>query len=369
MKKSILPLAVAAAMVAPAIAMADATLYGRAHMSIDYFDVDSNTTNYKDFKGWAINNGSVYTGGGLTSQGVQGRSNRLGVKGSEDLGGGLKAVYQIEFGVRMADEAGNNNIVNNAETVSMRNSFLGLAGNFGTFLVGRHDTPLKLATGPLDLFADTVADYNGTVGFHDVRADTAIAYISPSFSGFQLAAAVVAPGRASATGTVDNDLDSLAEAYSISGVYKNGPFYAAAAYELLGSDHFDAGSTTNFAEDWTKWRIGLGLLNWNGFTLAGVYEQQSDVLGIDGEDRDLWQISAGYKFGNSTVKASYGQQTQERPLANQLKYDLDAWTIGFEHSLSKRTSAYVLYTSVDRDNNNRTNPDWQAFSLGMVHSF
>jgi predicted porin len=64
----------------------------------------------------------------------------------------------------------------------MRNSFVGLTGGWGTFVVGRNDTPYKTSTGKLDLFADTMADYNGTVGFDDVRADNAIAYVSPNLS-------------------------------------------------------------------------------------------------------------------------------------------------------------------------------------------
>ena len=124
-----------------------------------------------------------------------GPSNRVGVKGSEDLGNGLKAIYQLEFGINFGD----NNIPGGANGgVSIRNSFVGLAGGFGTVLLGRHDTPLKISTGKLDLFSDTMADYNGTVGFDDIRADNAVAYISPSFSGFSFMGAVVSSGGGTA---------------------------------------------------------------------------------------------------------------------------------------------------------------------------
>jgi predicted porin len=115
--------------------------------------------------------------------------------------------------------------------ISIRNSFVGLAGGFGTALVGRHDTPLKISTGKLDLFSDTVADYNGTVGFDDLRTDNTIAYISPSFSGFSFMGAMVAPGGGTAGSGLNINSDSLAGAYSLAAIYNNGPFYASAAYE------------------------------------------------------------------------------------------------------------------------------------------
>lgn len=347
MKTKLISLAVAAALVAPAAVMAEATLYGKLNMSIDYFDTDG------DFDGWAINRGSLGRG--------EGRANRIGVKGSEDLGNGLKAIYQVEFGVQMAEEQRTGPAASGANnTLSMRNSYVGLASNFGTLLVGRHDTPLKLSTGRLDLFADTAADYNGTIGFDDLRVDNAIAYISPSFAGFQFAGAVHAGGGSSATLPIaSEDADSLAEAYSLAITYKNGPFYGAAAYEELYSDIL--GPAGNDLNDYTKWRLGLGLLDWNGFTLAGVYEQQDDYYGSDA-DGDLWQISAGYKFGNNMIKGFYGENDND---AENL--DRESWGIGFDHYFSKRTSAYILYTDVDYDAD--LNNDWSAFSLGMMHSF
>jgi predicted porin len=265
----------------------------------------------------------------------------------------------------------------------MRNSFVGLAGGWGTFLVGRHDTPLKISTGKLDLFSDTMADYNGTVGFQDLRADNAIAYISPSFSGFQFAGAVVPTGGGTATGVYNEDADSLAEAYSLAGIYKNGPFYASVAYESLGDNLFAAEVTDPVTEitsvvtpgdDDNKWRIGLGLLDWNGFTLTGIYEDRSNVGGVDDLDQQLWQIQAAYAFGNNTIKGMYGSADRDGNDYEVLGYEFDidgdknTWAIGFDHNFSKRTKAYVLYTDVD-DDEAVFGDSWSGFSMGMIHSF
>jgi predicted porin len=243
----------------------------------------------------------------------------------------------------------------------MRNSFVGFAGGWGTFLVGRHDTPLKISTGKLDLFSDTMADYNGTIGFADRRVDNAIAYISPSFAGFQLAAATHVGGGATADGTGNIDSDDLNEAWSVAGIYKNGPFYAAAAYESLSEDLLATTEddpitglpvTTSPEDEFTQWRVGLGLLDWNGFTLAGVYENQDDGDNSD----DLWQVSAGYAFGNNMVKGMYGQNDTDDG-------DIESWAVGFDHNFSKRTTAYTLYTDVDGDDDA---DDWSGFSLGVI---
>jgi predicted porin len=355
MNKKLITLAVAAALVAPAAAMADATIYGKLNMSVDYFDADAGPAisnglinNRGEFDGWAVNKGPLGRG--------EGRANRLGVKGSEDLGNGLKAIYQIEFGVTMAEENGGSPISGGDDTLSMRNSFVGLAGGWGTLLVGRHDTPMKISTGKLDLFSDTMADYNGTIGFQDLRVDNAIAYISPSFAGFQLAAATHVGGGATVFGGNSGDSDSLAEAYSLAAIYKNGPFYGAAAYEAISDDLLGIADEVEL----DKWRVGLGLLDWNGFTLAGVYENQ-DLEEVG--ETDLWQISAGYAFGNNMIKGMYGQNDGD-------DLDIESWSIGFDHNFSKRTTAYLLYTDSDLDVGDfEDDGDWSGFSLGVIHNF
>jgi predicted porin len=458
MNKKLLSLAVAAALVAPAAAMADATLYGRLNVSLDYADVTNVITPVinmsdqpvfingplgigtvivppggtivrgSDFTGWGMANGYipgnvVYNNFlGYRSSGA-GRANRLGVKGSEDLGGGLNAIYQIEIGINANDT--NNNLVNNADTFYYRNTFVGLAGNWGTALMGRHDTPLKISTGKLDLFADTLADMSGTVGFQDLRADNVVAYISPSFSGFTFAGAVVPAGGSTALGALNTESDSISGAWSLAGIYSNGPFYASAAYESLGYDMFNTNATNgncapvvigqtstcfNSGNDQTQYRFGLGLLDWNGFTLTGIYAHMDHLAGSDiyasgpggglngttpaipynwylpsGPDQmDLWQISAGYSFGNAMIKAMYGQTTFDTGYVENLASSVavkdmndsllngsrSTWAVGADYNFSKRTKAYALYTTVTDDREDYVaGSQWDGFSLGMMHSF
>jgi len=206
MNKKLVSLAVAAAVTAPEAALAAAILYGKAHVSTDWFEIKGSSPR-EEYKGWTLNKGQV----GKDHD----RENRLGVKGSEDLSGGLKAIYQVEFGIPLANESDHDIDSDEQGGLKMRNSFAGLEGDFGTFLVSRHDTPLKISTCKLEMFDDTMADYAGTLGFDDIRTDNTIAYITPSFNGFQFAAAPI-PGSASTLDRNENrNSDSLAEGYSL----------------------------------------------------------------------------------------------------------------------------------------------------------
>ena len=165
----------------------------------------------QSFKGWGMDQSSF------------GPGSRVGVRGSEDLGNGLKAVYQIELGVDITNATRDTNIANGnrANGFAFRNTFVGLAGDWGTLLLGRHDTPLRLSTRNLDLFSDTLADYNSTVGFQDLRTDSNVAYMSPNWSGFQFMAAVMPQGGATLSGAFNQDEDSIAGAYSLAAMYTN----------------------------------------------------------------------------------------------------------------------------------------------------
>lgn len=335
------------------------------------------------FKGWNMN--------------ANDRGSRLGVRGSERLGGGLSAIYQVELAIPLANS---NDDIDDGDPgrLSMRNSFLGLTGGWGSVLVGRHDTPLKMSTGTLDLFADTLADYNATVGFDDVRADNSVLYMSPTWYGFQLSGALIPAGGATRVGARNPLADSFGDAWSVAASYAHGPFYASAAYEFFGTEMWrpqeGAYDTAHGLppDDDKKWRIGLGLLDWRGISLTGVYESRSEILGMPVRaSARMWQLQAAYAFGNSGVKAMYGQSNLDecadpwdvgfryscsvgifgQVLGPELGGEIDqkdksTWAIGFDHYFSRRTVAYALYTSVTDDNQAA---DWSGFSLGLAHNF
>jgi len=326
MKKSLIALAVAGAFAAPAFAASsNVDVYGTLRYSVDNIDADAAASSV-----WKIND----------------NSSRFGIKGSEDLGGGMKAVWQIEQQINATAAPLTPDTAFGG--AGLRNTFVGLAGGFGTVLVGRHDTPYKLG-GSADLFTDTATDSQGAkgiIGFgnFDLRVNGTIAYVSPDFSGFHFAAAIV-PGE-----TV-GPADGLADAYSLVGVYANGPLKATLAYE----DHDNA-------IDESAWKANVGY-KIGDLALAATYEAQSDVGGTQGLDNEAFLLSAAYGMGPITLMAQYGDRDHD--LATGAN-DMTRWTLGVGYALSKRTNVYAAYND---DNNDIANTDVSIFTVGMNHSF
>jgi predicted porin len=369
MNKKLLTAAVAAALVAPTAMAGDVTIYGKMHLATTHTDGDIDTADAWD---------------------VASHASRLGFKGTESLSDDLTAVWQIELGISASDR---DNDTTGESGISYRNTFVGLTGSWGTAVIGRHDTPMKISTGSLDLFGDTIADYNGNgsddepagagnanatllglqnLGFVDLRVDQAIAYISPNMNGLTLAAAIVQPGMDKSGVTtggapVSDDADGFAEAYSIAALYSNGPFFASIAWEQLSEDFVEellsvptTPTTADAIDEEERWRVGLGYTA-NGLHVGLVYEDQDHA--IDDVDAQRWQLSGSYTFGNNVVKLAYGQNDIDFGTAD---WDIEQWAIGLDHNLSKRTKVYAVYTDVDTDD---LDIDWDGFSLGMVHKF
>lgn len=369
MNKKLLPLAIAAALGATAsVAQAeDITIYGTMHFSADYIDGNPAFVG-GDSEDWDLGSS---------------RNTRIGVKGSEDLGNGLKAIFKIES-TAMGDAA---------STVGSRNTYAGLSGDWGTVLMGRHDTPYKIATGNLDMFGDTIADYNNVIGTidgavrFDERAAQTVAYISPNMNGLTLAGALVSVDVDEGAGNEET------QAVSLAAMYSNGPFFGSLAYEAYddgASGLLTLGGHGDGAQNSDAWKLGLGYKANNfsvGFVYEWVYGNDHDADGL-GDDQENWMLNAGYAFGNNEVKVQYANADLD-----VVNADYETWTIGLDHNLSKRTKVYALYTSMDNDvggfgvldqgvggafglpggnNNTAANlltGDQDAVSFGIVHNF
>ena len=362
MIKKILPLAISAALAtsfaAPAMAYTgDVTIYGKMHVSMDYFKSDSDNQNND-----------------ISDVQVSSNSSRIGFKGSEDLGGGLKAIWQVESGVNLNNQQGN--------TWSTRNSFLGLSGGWGTVIAGKHDTPVKIISRKLDVFGDTIFDTRAMMGTtatganrFNLRTSNTVAYISPSWSGFSVIGAYVADAADNSSAPNDNDR----QAFSGSATYANGPLYAAIGYEwhkgAIGGDSMIRGGAS--------YKFGA-------FKLGGMLEKGKSGNGSDAgagfQSIDRWggNVFGTYDFGNNTAKLQFAYVDD----ADDLNLEGDnswMWSVGMDHKFSKRTKVYGAVGQLKQGGNNayflggghNTNTfntrtpgeDQTAVSLGMIHTF
>ncbi len=371
MKKQLLVAAVAAAIAAPMAASADVTVYGTLHYSVDSIDYDSNAHKIwaagpLSGQNWAASAGGDmdYQLDGYDGTAVNSHDSFFGIKGSEDLGNGLSLVFQMEFEISGDDLGALTDITNN------HNTYVALAGSWGVAGIGQVDTPLMSSTGSLDLFAEQVGDYE-QLGFNDIRADDAVFYMSPNWNGFSFVAGVVMPSN---IGGNNIDADGI-EAVSVAATYSNGPWFASLAYEDISDDFVESlyGLT---GLDYDKWRLGLGYTA-NGFHVGFVYEDRdiddlsllAAVTGITSDDSDSWQLSASYTAGNNTFKIAYGEADEWGMTGTNLPYaidDAEQWSIGVDHKLSNRTKVYADYTDYSDDT---ANSDWDAFSVGIIHTF
>jgi predicted porin len=340
MKKSLIALAVAGVVSAPAAfaATANVDIYGILDGSVSLVEVKAGGVTLID----NVQTGNV---GNVDAS-------RFGIKGAEDLGGGLKAIWQVESKLD----------VDAATSIGERNTFVGLSGGFGTVVIGRHDTPEKMSTGKLDLFADSVGDYNLSGTILDTREKNVLAYIAPNFSGLTVSAAAVAGEDSGATPANDG----IADHYSLAATYENGPLYigagytsVSAGYQLsalkIGGGTIDAAYT--LLDDADTWRIGAGY-SFGNLKLAAVY--QSIELGTldGGNDSDGYSLGAAYTMGNIVLKGQYMSREDM----------LEGYAIGVDYNLSKRTKAYVTYTDLSEENS-ADDVDVSIASVGVRHSF
>ncbi|RME58896.1 porin [Candidatus Parcubacteria bacterium] len=327
MKKQIIAVAIAAAVAAPAAMAGAPTVYGQINMSID----------------------------SVTDKGVTVNSNasRIGVKGAEDLGNGLKAIYKMEWGV---DVAGGNGATAK-EKLGARNAYVGLAGGFGAVLLGRHDTPTKIAQ-PTDMFNDGLGDLkpmSGGLGIlgaaGEIRAANVVAYVSPSFNGIKLIAAGVSPD---AFGKNTN----LANAYSIAVMYgsKKKGLYLSGGY-----DSFDKHVTG--AKTFTEYRLAaqytMGDLMGN-IMYANYDDGQSTDSANEGSN---WQVNVAYTIGAATLKGKYSS-VNYKPSGMK---DAAGLGLGVDYALGKKTTAYVEYVNYDKHMTGTKSVD--NISVGLIHKF
>ncbi len=315
MKNVILLAGLTAALASP-LALAEVTLYGKAHLAIDHIDVDGVEDTTTDL----VNHDS-----------------RLGVKGKTKINDSMAAIFKYEMGVDI-----DGNVKD--DFLTQRNQYVGLHFNgFGKIFGGIHDTPVKELEGKIDRFGDTNADIGAILDHYiDVqeREKQFLGFHSDSFGGAQFKIATM-------KGAGDEFGDAISTSISYGDAkMKKMPFFIGLGYD----------AAVDTSEDAQVIRLsGSGKIG--DFGLGAIVEQADN----DVDDHMRYVASAYYKIGNGALELQYAS-------ADELgaKQGSDQWTIGWDHKLGGGASVYILYSQQDlEDGKEKTD----FASLGFVYSF
>ncbi|THU05331.1 porin [Lampropedia puyangensis] len=311
---------------AVAHAQSSVTLYGRVNTTLE---------NQK------------YSGQSSTT-GLQSNSSFIGFRGSEDLGGGLKAGFVLE---QQLDST------TGASSGFQRETHVSLSGGFGTLKAGNYNSTAYTYT------ADYISMHNHDTGssadalFAYVVPNAAkVGYISPTFGGFSFELGY---------GFEDNHGGDNSP-FDLSASYKVGNFDLGAAYS-----QFDKAKATTLRALYTGGNFALGgyvQYDDNGFNPAAT---TSHLGYTDFGDRLSARLVGAYFLGASEFHANVGWADEYDKID---KSGAMQYTLGYNYNLSKRTKVYGFYTRVDNERNATyagasAGQDFSSFAVGLRHLF
>lgn len=350
MQKKIIALAVAAMASGAAFAQSNVTVYGVADATFD----------------------SIKTTGSVEPRHnrISTNSSILGFKGAEDLGNGLKAVFQFESSVGFDGGAALNTV---------RDSYVGVAGGFGTIVAGNLTGPTRAFGAAVDvnagatgisansgiigkfggLLQGVTTDANGNVAgtacgrsatcasTFDTRWKNAIAYISPNFGGFTVIGAYVANENKNGGANGANTYG-----YDVGAKYEGGPVFVGLSYNRANVDNNAVIATLPGA--------AATLRNIEASDLRLVASYDFGVVKVNGlaervkvsatgfsETQKVYGLGAIVPVGQGKVT---GQYYVARDISSTNNTGAKLWSVGYEHSLSKRTILKANYARLANDN-------------------
>jgi predicted porin len=367
MKKSLIALAAVAA-VSAASAQSSVTVYGVIDAGITR---DTGGLNPAASSVTRLDNGIA-------------SGSRLGFRGTEDLGGGLKANFVAETGFCADSNAGAPNFCSGGNNFMGREARVGLSGGFGSLDLGRQYTPAFVVLTTVDPFGTGTAGQvtnlmDSAGGFAaagansgNPRMNNTVKYTTANFGGFSASGAY---GFGEVAGN-----NSAGRNVGFNATYANGPLYVGLAYHaakggvpvfpavqderknvLIGATYNFGVATAHAMYGTTKNEVAQGLVAAN---TAGSIN--------NGDGRNL-MVGVSVPFGSGKFVASYINHDDK----GRNNFDANQFGLGYLYSLSKRTTVYTAYSKISSKNGafytvgNAANNGLgnAAFNLGVRHTF
>ncbi len=329
MKKLALVAALAAAFTGSAFAQSSVTLYGRINTSIERQDNDS-----------------------VDKTVMRNNSSRWGLRGSEDLGGGLNAFFQLEAGFGSDDGSGSGGF--------SRDAFVGLkSSSLGQIKLGKFTSALYYGT------IDYIGVFNHDTGttsedniwaLNSVVFNNGVEYTSPKFGPVEVVLTATA-GEGTQNKTYEGAVN-----------YDQGDLHVGFGYS----------QTRDIADDDVAKGFAIAASYVFGPLFVGLSYDNVDVAGLG--KRDAVTATAMYTVGASEFHLSYGHAGEWDNVPDS---DANQFTLGYNYNLSKRTKLYAFYFAVDNEDGTANaityggsgnlaavpGQTWSSFGLGIRHNF
>ena len=387
MKKLLIATAALAMVAGTAHAQSTVTVYGKLDAG------------YSDRRAESIS-GAKATTSGVAFNAHE--TSRFGLRGSEDLGSGLKANFVIEtqLGDDNANKTGALQGANPVadEALGGRALWVGVSGNnFGEVRVGHQNAFSKdyvagfsssggsNVIGDPTMAAGRAVEKTSRLGLLDSRY-TAVSFASPSFSGFKVKAMVVAE-KGDTDDTTAANSDQTGSEFAVE--FNQGPLAAAASYGKYSVAGKPSNSTYNYSysrtvadgiagtqsADKTKYTLSTANLSYDAgvakvFLKYGTVDAKVDGGSAAVTDGKASTTVAGVRvpFGSTTFLANYAMGDYE-PVTGSTKFDDSGYQVGLEHALSKRTKVYAIYGATESDISSSTKEKDTQFAFGLIHNF
>lgn len=302
----------------------------------------------------------------------------IGFAGSEDLGGGLKAEFALESFI--ANDTGSSSAVyNKAGGFWSRASWVGLSGGFGRVILGQYDNAFFTLGYTYNPFGSSMPFSPTMVSFYKLTGDAqiptglgydtgwvnSITYETPNLGGFT-GSLQYAPKES--TSSADGNKNNFA----VSGAYNAGPLSLMAVYTNSG-DNRGAAATGAYDVRQKNWGLG-GSYDFGVLKLQGQFAQIKSFDTATGDDAGkakFFQIGATVPVTSAgNVLVAYGQTKYEDGFGGTADGSkLKQFSVGYDHSISKRTGAYVAFTNKKLSDFAVSDDTANTFAVGVRHSF
>ena len=319
-----------------ALAQSSVTIYGRVNTSIEQQKLGDNKVT-----------------------GMFNNASRIGFKGVEDLGGGLKAGFQLEAGFGSDDGSGPLNFG--------RQSEVNLSGNWGMVRLGNFTPESYYAT------ADYISMHNHDTGssadalyeYGIYGTANKIAYRTPEMGGFWAEAAYQFGEKLSGATTGNKN------AWDLAANYNNGPLGLGLGYSQASV--VNAGVDSKIQQVAVRGSYAIGAL-----TLGAYYQYAKDTEAGNSAKRHAVRLAAMYTMGASEFHVNVGRANKWKPVDGTAATQ---WTLGYNYNLSKRTKVYTYYTRLNNGDNinyatgavtglaGNNGDNFSSFAVGVRHNF